>query len=65
MEAEEAIWRVVANLSAPHAIVINAPLTFNMNKLGQAQDFESYEIEEPSDEERAASRCEDNTGVYL
>uniref|UniRef100_A0A3Q4I4V9 E2f-associated phosphoprotein n=2 Tax=Neolamprologus brichardi TaxID=32507 RepID=A0A3Q4I4V9_NEOBR len=34
-----------------------------MNKLGQAQDFESYEIEEPSDEERAASRCEDNTGT--
>lgn len=44
---------------------MKAPLTFNMNKLSQAQDFESYEIEEPSDEERAASRCEDNTGVYF
>ncbi|XP_063354128.1 E2F-associated phosphoprotein [Pelmatolapia mariae] len=36
-----------------------------MNKLGQAQDFESYEIEEPSDEERAASSSEDELDVLL
>lgn len=27
-----------------------------MNKLNKSQDYDSYEIEEPSDEERAASR---------
>lgn len=27
-----------------------------MNRLAKAQEFDSYEIEEPSDEERAGSR---------
>lgn len=57
-EAEEAIWRVVANLPAFHAVETEARPTFKMNKLIKSQEFESYEIEEPSDEERALSRCE-------
>uniref|UniRef100_A0A3Q0RCD8 E2f-associated phosphoprotein n=1 Tax=Amphilophus citrinellus TaxID=61819 RepID=A0A3Q0RCD8_AMPCI len=36
-----------------------------MNKLSKSQEFESYEIEEPSDEERAASSSEDELDVLL
>lgn len=36
-----------------------------MNKLSKAQEFDSYEIEEPSDEERAESSSEDELDVLL
>ncbi|GLD69126.1 E2F-associated phosphoprotein isoform X2 [Lates japonicus] len=36
-----------------------------MNKLNKSQDYDSYEIEEPSDEERAASSSEDELDVLL
>ncbi|XP_028995309.1 E2F-associated phosphoprotein isoform X2 [Betta splendens] len=36
-----------------------------MNKLNKSQEFDSYEIEEPSDEERAASSSEDELDVLL
>ncbi|XP_070776710.1 E2F-associated phosphoprotein isoform X1 [Enoplosus armatus] len=36
-----------------------------MNKLNKPQDFDSYEIEEPSDEERAESSSEDELDVLL
>ncbi|CAK6976899.1 E2F-associated phosphoprotein [Scomber scombrus] len=36
-----------------------------MNKLIKTQDFDSYEIEEPSDEERASSSSEDELDVLL
>ncbi|XP_026194805.1 E2F-associated phosphoprotein isoform X2 [Anabas testudineus] len=36
-----------------------------MSKLNKSQDFDSYEIEEPSDEERAASSSEDELDVLL
>ncbi|XP_071355130.1 E2F-associated phosphoprotein isoform X2 [Trachinotus anak] len=36
-----------------------------MNKLNKPQEFDSYEIEEPSDEERAASSSEDELDVLL
>ncbi|XP_044023102.1 E2F-associated phosphoprotein isoform X2 [Siniperca chuatsi] len=36
-----------------------------MNKLNKAEDFDSYEIEEPSDEERAESSSEDELDVLL
>ncbi|XP_026162537.1 E2F-associated phosphoprotein [Mastacembelus armatus] len=36
-----------------------------MNKVNKSQDFDSYEIEEPSDEERAASSSEDELDVLL
>ncbi|KAM9355425.1 E2F-associated phosphoprotein [Pholidichthys leucotaenia] len=36
-----------------------------MNKLSKLQDFDSYEIEEPSDEERAASSSEDELDILL
>ncbi|XP_023122441.1 E2F-associated phosphoprotein [Amphiprion ocellaris] len=36
-----------------------------MNKLNKSQDFDSYEIEEPSDEERAESSSEDELDVLL
>ncbi|XP_034531412.1 E2F-associated phosphoprotein isoform X2 [Notolabrus celidotus] len=37
----------------------------NMNKLNKAPEFDSYEIEEPSDEERAESSSEDELDVLL
>uniref|UniRef100_A0A3B5LB80 E2f-associated phosphoprotein n=1 Tax=Xiphophorus couchianus TaxID=32473 RepID=A0A3B5LB80_9TELE len=36
-----------------------------MNKLSKPQEFDSYEIEEPSDEERAESSSEDELDVLL
>ncbi|XP_022620429.1 E2F-associated phosphoprotein isoform X2 [Seriola dumerili] len=36
-----------------------------MNKLIKSQEFDSYEIEEPSDEERASSSSEDELDVLL
>ncbi|XP_042357403.1 E2F-associated phosphoprotein isoform X1 [Plectropomus leopardus] len=36
-----------------------------MNKLNKSQEFDSYEIEEPSDEERAESSSEDELDVLL
>ncbi|XP_054652765.1 E2F-associated phosphoprotein [Dunckerocampus dactyliophorus] len=36
-----------------------------MNKMARLQDVDSYEIEEPSDEERAASSSEDELDVLL
>nr|XP_057947290.1 E2F-associated phosphoprotein-like isoform X1 [Doryrhamphus excisus] len=36
-----------------------------MNKLSKLEDFDSYEIEEPSDEERAISSSEDELDVLL
>ncbi|XP_067470636.1 E2F-associated phosphoprotein [Thunnus thynnus] len=36
-----------------------------MNKLNKPQEFDSYEIEEPSDEERACSSSEDELDVLL
>ncbi|KAG7233447.1 hypothetical protein INR49_007015 [Caranx melampygus] len=36
-----------------------------MNRLDRAQEFDSYEIEEPSDEDRAASSSEDELDVLL
>uniref|UniRef100_A0A1A7WJ29 E2f-associated phosphoprotein n=1 Tax=Iconisemion striatum TaxID=60296 RepID=A0A1A7WJ29_9TELE len=36
-----------------------------MNMLNKSQDFDSYELEEPSDEERAASSSEDELDVLL
>ncbi|XP_013885388.1 E2F-associated phosphoprotein [Austrofundulus limnaeus] len=36
-----------------------------MNKLSKSQEFDSYEVEEPSDEERAASSSEDELDVLL
>uniref|UniRef100_A0A1A8GT97 E2f-associated phosphoprotein n=1 Tax=Nothobranchius korthausae TaxID=1143690 RepID=A0A1A8GT97_9TELE len=36
-----------------------------MNMLNKSQDFDSYEVEEPSDEERAASSSEDELDVLL
>ncbi|KAK2826805.1 hypothetical protein Q5P01_021019 [Channa striata] len=36
-----------------------------MNKLNKLQEFDSYEIEEPSDEERAASSSEDELDILL
>ncbi|XP_059209426.1 E2F-associated phosphoprotein [Centropristis striata] len=36
-----------------------------MNKLNKPQEFDSYEIEEPSDEERAESSSEDELDVLL
>lgn len=36
-----------------------------MNKMSRSQDFDSYEIEEPSDEERAESSSEDELDVLL
>ncbi|MED6262918.1 hypothetical protein GOODEAATRI_027520 [Goodea atripinnis] len=36
-----------------------------MNNLNKSQDFDSYEIDEPSDEERAESSSEDELDVLL
>ncbi|XP_029350008.1 E2F-associated phosphoprotein isoform X1 [Echeneis naucrates] len=36
-----------------------------MNKLNKSEDFDPYEIEEPSDEERASSSSEDELDVLL
>nr|XP_046268128.1 E2F-associated phosphoprotein isoform X2 [Scatophagus argus] len=36
-----------------------------MNKMSQSEEFDSYEIEEPSDEERASSSSEDELDVLL
>ncbi|KAM4624730.1 E2F-associated phosphoprotein [Polymixia lowei] len=36
-----------------------------MNSLNKAEEFDSYEIEEPSDEERAASSSEDELDILL
>ncbi|KAI3367578.1 hypothetical protein L3Q82_026210, partial [Scortum barcoo] len=39
--------------------------TFKMNKLNKSEEFDSYEIEEPSDEERASSSSEDELDILL
>lgn len=57
---EEEAEAVVANSLASRAVVFGWIKPLNMNRLDRAHEFDSYEIEEPSDEDRAASRSEVN-----
>ena len=57
---EEEQEAVGTHTLAAHVAVRERLQTDTMNKLDKPQEFDSYEIEEPSDEERAESRWETN-----
>lgn len=55
VEEEQGRAKGASSLAA-RVVVIELCQTVKMNKLNKPQEFDSYEIEEPSDEERACSR---------